>query len=93
MTLDFMTMMEIDLIACRMAIEIDDTVAPATLFTDDLLRAAVKEYFSEAPEWRDDLLEPLLGAYRETQAIQNAALRLAESFIDAHYHFVGGRAG
>jgi hypothetical protein len=89
MTFDLITMMEIDLIACRLAIEIDETVAPITLFTDDLLRTALKEFFADDPDWREDLLEPALAVYKETREAQDAARGLAEAFVGS---FMGGYA-
>jgi hypothetical protein len=88
MTFDFMTMIGIDLIACRMAVEIDDTVAPITLFTDDLLRAALKEYFADDPDWSDDLVEPALRVYQKTKDIQDAARGIADAFVGS---MMGGR--
>lgn len=89
---DMLTMLKIDIIAVRMAIEKNPDVPPCTLFDDELLGAAIAVHFSDDPDWRDDLRAPALATYRQTQTVQDSAQAAAARLLDAHYVWRGADA-
>lgn len=73
MAFDMLTMLQIDLIACRMAIEANPDVAPVETINDEIIGRAIAEYFSDCGEWSDDLLEAAMAEYHKARDIERVA--------------------
>jgi hypothetical protein len=85
MAFDPLTLLSIDLIACTKAIELDDTVPPITLFTDELISESIKEYFKDEPDWTDELLPIALKEYRDGKVMDEYAKELASSIMPRYF--------
>lgn len=85
---DHLLMLQIDLIACRLAIETDDTRPPIEVIDEAIVGRAIKEYFSDCDEWSDDLLEPALAEYRKAKKLDAWAATLAAGVCGGYRQFL-----
>lgn len=79
MIFDTLTMLELKIAILKRVIPLmpEEPAIAADYVTDDVIRAALLDYFGSEPEWSDDLLEPAFTAYKETTALENYAFGLA----------------
>jgi len=75
-----MMMIQIDLIALG-TIPDDFVGRGIDWMTDDVIEAALTEYFGDEPQWSDDLLPWALASYKTTRDQMNAMREFTESLV------------
>ncbi len=83
-TFDLESFLYIQIEVCYVVVDrlpTDKSYRIADEITDDDIREGIKRFFKDEEEWTEELLEPALLIYKETERVQLAIHRLCMSLF------------